>query len=419
MYNNQISLKKQKMMGTLFFKEDLQLGKDTLHIMIDDHLLEDHYDNYGHLKDDQSFYSEPLLNAHYHCSDLEKYPLDQLLFGYFENPQLQRKITVKSDKNGIIYVPNVGSFVTLFKQQLFDFKLDEVQGVKLIHKKTRKEVSFTFEKITYLSQSSIEVLTHSHEYLLHKIVSSDHIYLNTENIEVSKDKVLQYYHVLNSAFNIIKKTDAEQLFEIENLVKRIAFFDCGYFMNFTSMDFQGTIFISTYDSAKPLTFIDTLIHETSHLALNLILIDTEAYFTIDPFELKFHSPFFEKSTKRGLYHSMHATYVLTKLVRFYNRLFDTKILKGVEEYELLGLFLLDIKLLGEALSYIDDPTLYTRKGKALFNEMKTLYEAVCLDKKEIINTYQIPQSHNNTNASVTPKNFEVDDFLKINNIVLA
>lgn len=405
-------------MDTVFFKEDVHLGKDALSILIDDHLLEDDYNNYNHLKDDLSFYSEPFLNAHYHCDDLKKYPLDQLLFGYFKNNQGVKKIEVKSDAHGVIYLPEIGYFITSLKEQLFYLLLDENQKITLVHQNNGEEVLFEFEKLVYLSQSSIEVLTHSHEYLLHKIKFSDHIKLIAKDLEVPRDKISHYYTTLNKGYDIIRKVDTAQYDEIEKLVKRITFFDCGYFMNFTSMDFQGTIFISTYDSAKPLTFIDTLIHETSHLALNLILIDPEVYFTIDPFELRFNSPFFEESKKRGLYHSIHATYVLTKLVRFYNTLYDSKELKGIEEYELLGLFLLDIKLLGEALSYIDDPDLYTDKGNALFQEMKNLYETVCIDKKEIIDTYKIPVSYNNVNASVTPKNFEVDDFLKINKIAV-
>lgn len=405
-------------MDTVFFKEDVQLGKDALSIMIDDHLLDDDYRNYNDLKDDLSVYSEPLLNAHYHCDDLKKYPLDQLLFGYLEHSQIEKRIEVKSDAHGVIYLPEIGYFLTSLKEQVFYLLLDANQKITIVHQDHGEDVLFEFKKLVYLSQSSIEVLTHSHEYLLHKIKFSDHINLITKDIEVSQDKISQYYTTLNKGYEIIRKVDPAQYDEIEKLVKRITFFNCGYFMNFTSMDFQGTIFISTYESAKPLTFMDTLIHETSHLALNLILIDPEAYFTIDPFELKFKSPFFEESKKRGLYHSVHATYVLTKLVRFYNKLYDSKELKGIAEYELLGLFLLDIKLLGEALSYIDDPDLYTGKGKALFQEMKNVYETVCIDKKEIIDTYKIPVSYNNVNASVTPKNFEVDEFLKINKIAV-
>ncbi len=69
---------------------------------------------------------------------------------------------------------------------------------------------------------------------------------------------------------------------------------------------------------------------------------------------------------------------------FYNNLYDKRI-KGIEKYELLGLFLLDIKLLKDALSFIDNQSLYTEKGKALFLEMKLVYDTISLDKKELIN----------------------------------
>ncbi|MCV9927824.1 hypothetical protein OIU83_09185 [Flavobacterium sp. LS1R49] len=404
-------------MDKLFFNFEVDLGLDLLKIIIDDSLISDNYSNYDKLQDDQELYLEPFLIAHYNLTNLDKYPLDQILYGYFDNQKDAKNIEVISDQKGIIYLPKIGYFLTSLPNNIFVISMNSKKQFILKDKTSNRIIDFIFEKLIYVGNTSIEILKYNHQYIYNKFENDQNLKkINTNNI--STDKIIKYSEVLNEGYELIKSVDKAQYNEIQKLVKRIMFFDCGYFMNFTSMDFQGNIFISTYNAAKPLTFIDTLIHETSHLALNLILMNHQDYFVIDPFELKFNSPFFKKSIKRGLYHSIHATYVLAKLVRFYDKLYDSGKLTGIKKYELLGLFLLDIRLLKEALSYISDQNLYTEKGKALFYEMKSIYDTVSNNKKDLINKYKIPEEHTDHNAAVLPRFFEAEDFLKVNNLTL-
>lgn len=399
-------------MGTLFFNSEVHLGLDVFKIIMDDHLMNDGYSNYNNLKDDQELFLEPFLIAHYNVQNLDVYPLDQILYNYLN----QQNIEVVSDHRGIIYLPETGYLITKFPNTMFSLQVHD-NTYTLIDKNSKKEVDFLFEELLFVRDSSIEIVKYNHPYIYNKLANDKRL-KELSVKDVNTVQLESYSTVLNKGYELIKEVDELQYLEIQKLVKKIVFFDCGYFMNFTSMDIQGVVFISSYNAAKPLTFIDTLIHETSHLALNLILMNHQEYFTIDPFELRFNSPFFKKSIKRGLYHSIHATYVLSKLVRFYNKLYDSEKLQGVQKYELLSLFLLDIKLLGDALSFIDDQRLYTEKGKALFNEMKLVYETISLDKKTLIDTYKIPEGYDNQNAAVTPRFFEADDFLQANNLTV-
>lgn len=404
-------------MDKLFFNLEVDFGLDMLKIIIDDCLISDNYINYDNLQGGQQLYVEPFLIAHYNLTNLDKYSLDQILYGYFDNHKNVKNIEVISDKKGIIYLSKIGYFLTSLPNNIFVINFNNKSQFELKDKTSNKIVDFIFEKLIYVSNTSIEILKYNHPYIYNKLENDQKLRaISTNDIDV--EKILKYSEVLNEGYDLIKSVDELQYYEIQKLVKRIVFFDCGYFMNFTSMDFQGNVFISTYNTSKPLTFIDTLIHETSHLGLNLILMNHQDYFVIDPFELKFNSPFFKKSTKRGLYHSVHATYVLAKLVRFYNKLYDSGKLTGIKKYELLSLFLLDINLLKEALSYISDQNLYTEKGKVLFNEMKLIYDSVYNSKKDLINKYIIPENHTDVDAAVLPRFFEAEDFLKVNNLTL-
>jgi hypothetical protein len=411
------ALLNKKNMDKLFFNQEVDFGLDMLKIIIDDCLINDNYNNYDKLQDDQELYLEPFLIAHYNLTNLDKYSLDQILYGYFDNPKKAKNIEVISDQKGIIYLPKIGYFLTSLSNTIFIITINNKNEFILKDKTSNKIVDFTFEKLLFVGDTSLEILKYNHHYIYNKLENDQKLKTISTN-DISIDKIVKYSEVLNEGYELIKSVDETQYIEIQKLVKRIVFFDCGYFMNFTSMDFQGNVFISTYNAAKPLTFIDTLIHETSHLALNLILMNHQDYFVIDPFELTFNSPFFKKSTKRGLYHSVHATYVLSKLVRFYNKLYDSGKLTGIKKYELLSLLLLDIRLLKEALSYINNDSLYTAKGKILFNEMKLIYDTVYDDKKELIDKYKIPENHTDVNAAVLPRFFEAEDFLKANNLTL-
>lgn len=402
-------------MDKIFFEDQVNLGLDLLKITNDDNLLNDDYDNYHRLISDEELYLEPFLIAHYCLMDLNQYSTDQILLGYFDNKEQVENVRVLTDDNGIIYIPRVGYFLTnIPNTQLLLSGNNAKYFLKSIE--SGKTIDFTFDELMFVGNSSMEIIKYNHSYISQKIKTDPQ--LDTLNIkEVNLEKITKYSNVLNEGYELIKTVDAVQYNEIEKLVKKIVFFDCGYFMNFSAMDFQGVVFISTYNAAKPLTFIDTLIHETAHLSLNLILLNYQEYFTIDdPFEEKFNSPFFSKDVKRGLYNSIHATFVLAKLVRFYNKLYDADIFTGIRKYELLGLFLLDIKMLKNAISYIDDESLYTQKGMTLLNEIKNVYETVSNEKSSLIKQYKLPKGYGDQNAAVIPRFFEADDFMKANNL---
>lgn len=404
-------------MNSLFFNDEVDLGLDLLKIMNDDHLINDDYSHYENLKDDEQLYLEPFLIAHYHLENLKAFQLDQILLGYLENRQSIKDIKVFSDEKGVIYLPQIGYLITKMPDNTFLLSFSADNSIELRDYESKNVTDFTFETPMYVSDSATEILKHSHPYITSKLATDPSLSkLMIKDFPI--EKVIRHKETLEEGYAIIKKVDPVQYAEIHKLVKKIFFFDCGYFMNFTAMDFQGMLFISTYNAAKPLTFIDTLIHETAHLNLNLVLMNYHEYFTIDPFELKFNSPFFKKSVKRGLYHSIHATYVLAKLVRFYNKLYDAGIFTGLKKYELLALFLLDMRLLKEALSYIKDRSLYTDKGLLLFGEIQSTYEKIAKEKAELINQYKIPEGYDEENAAVRPRFFEADDFLKANNLVL-
>jgi hypothetical protein len=402
-------------MKAIFFNELKDLGLDYVKLVSDDFLLKDKFENYELLADEEAFV-EPFLIAHYHQpSRKESQSLNQLLLGFMEKGKEPSKIEVRTDACGAIYLPQIGYLVTKFPHATFTLNISsESSGKKYTLDLSGKNIPFEFEELRYVPNSNIEIFRYSHEYIIHKLGHDEHItdvHLETEPNEI----VDKYSKTMINAFEIIRKVDPLQFEELNELTKKIAFFRADRFVNFTSMDVQGIIFISTYDSAKELTFMDTLIHECSHLSLNLILFNLEDFFTIDPFELKFRSPF--RTILRGLYQSLHATYVLAKLVRFYNKCYKAKVFSGIQEYELIGLFLLDMKLLGESLDYIGDRSDYTEAGWNIVEEINKVYHTIYKEQEMLIKKYKVPGE--DRDAAVVPKDFEVDAFLEVNNLSRA
>lgn len=403
-------------MEAIFFNEMKSIGLDYIKLISDDFLLKDNFEHYPHLMDDEEIFLDPFLIAHYHQpARTESQSLDQLLLGYIKKGKEPTSIEVKSDVNGAIYLSNIGYLLTHLSHTTFVLNITNdpaIEKYTLVFE--RKNIPFKFEHLRFVPDTNIEIFRHSHEYIIHKLGHDEHItdiYLETEPNEL----VDQYSETMIRACEMMRKVDPAQFMELQQLVKKVVFFRADRFVNFTSMDIQGIVFISTYTSAKELTFLDTLVHECAHLALYLILFDINSFFTVDPFELRFQSPF--RTTLRSLYQSLHATFVLSKLVRFYNNCFKAELFSGIQKYELIGLLVLDIKLLGEAITYIGDRSLYTDEGWKVFEEIKKVYHQTCEERKDIISKYRPPEG--DRNASVDPRDFEIDAFLKINNLTRA
>ncbi len=223
-----------------------------------------------------------------------------------------------------------------------------------------------------------------------------------EDIEIIIPKI-------EEALDTIKKVDTQTYGQILNHLQAIILFDAAYSHNFSAIEYNGAIFFSPPDDATRLWYIDSLIHETSHLNLNLLLINLGDYFAIDPYAEAFSSPFRRKEVKRGLFHMIHALYVIANLVIFYDN-FLSQINKDDDDYwETIGRFMLNLNFLHKGLEDIDYEPFYTKKGQPILRFLKKVDDFYAEKRKHLHSNYVLPCNSDN-------HIFDLNSFLEENDL---
>ncbi len=223
-----------------------------------------------------------------------------------------------------------------------------------------------------------------------------------------KEEILRVSNSILTAINLIKETDKHFYDDIVDNLKMIVLFDASYSHNFTIDKIYDIIFFSPPKDASLIFFVDSLIHESSHNNLNLALYKFEDFFTINPLEEVFSSPFRKKDYKRGLFHVLHALFVIAKLCDFYDTLYQKAIFTE-NQNEILGRLLTNIKFLNLSIDEIDYEPFYTKNGLILLKYFKDMDKKMQDKYRKLIEKYILP---NNCDNHI----FSLDDFEKLNNL---
>ena len=266
-------------------------------------------------------------------------------------------------------------------------------------------VDFRFEESLFIPDTQIELTTRSNFYSKHQL----ELARNANGRNIGDPTVItnhtKYFPLICQAIEAIASIDEEQHKEILMLCSNIVLFEADEIIAFTSIDVHGMIFIKPTSTCNTVFFIDHIIHECSHIALNCVLADLERYFKVDPFLTIYNSPF-RKGEKRGVYHTIHACFVLARLSSFYGKYLPE--VEGTEFYnDVVGRLLLNIARLEEGISYINDENIYTDQGKKILNYLNTILVESKNAFAELILNYDV---------SDQPIEFDINLFLKTNNL---
>lgn len=117
----------------------------------------------------------------------------------------------------------------------------------------------------------------------------------------------QRFVAAQEALQALRKADPDMAAEFDELVTRVKLFIGHGYLGFSSPAAFGAIFMRLPDADPIDYFIEHLVHETSHLSLNTLMV---------------HDPLLENPSKaplrddpRPLYQILHATFVLGRNVR--------------------------------------------------------------------------------------------------------
>jgi hypothetical protein len=131
--------------------------------------------------EDDKIYDEPLIFAF--LNDDKQYNLDWLLIGYM-NTKEERKVSVKSDNFGRIYIANIGWLITSIKNCDFDL-IRGCDGKFSLFRENQK-ISFYIEPIESSIDGKIEILSHSIPLLRKCFYDTNGKLLDIEVDEINK-----------------------------------------------------------------------------------------------------------------------------------------------------------------------------------------------------------------------------------------
>ncbi|REK49749.1 MAG: hypothetical protein DWQ48_06395 [Bacteroidetes bacterium] len=176
--------------------------------------------------------------------------------------------------------------------------------------------------------------------------------------------------------------------ELKLCLDAITFISGKNIIAFTCIEAPGLIFLKPRkDNESIMFYCEHLLHEISHISLNYILFDIDEYFKIDPFKEVFNSPF--RMEKRGLYHVIHASYVLSRIVLFFTRMYNSKLMNDKNlRHEILGRLALSSFRLEETIPEITG-NFYTQKGKSIYNFILNTSKTHSYRKNIFVNKYNI------------------------------
>lgn len=355
-------------------------------------------------KDNKRVLLEPQLFSYFNSNSKKRDDISRILFSYTKDRNTS--FSVYTDARGMIDISNYGYLLTNIKNK--KIKLLGVNG-KIEVKDGKQKIQFRFEPITYVDKTSVEIRKYPHpfyEQLLRKTEEAGRQKLKSEfNVSVEKNIEL-YLPRIEDSFKLIKKVSPLQYEEILRLCRTIVLLKGTNLIAFTAFEMHGVVFLRPRKSDTKLFFVEHIIHEVSHIALNSILLNIQNFFTINPFEERFSSPF--RKDLRGVYQVIQAAFVLAKIAQFFSEYLSKSGPKGKGYYETVGRIMLSLERLKEALSYIDDKTIYTKKGLHIYNEMSKLESSLRRKHSRLFEKYVI------SNQKIE---FDLQRFLKLNKII--
>jgi len=395
------------MLKSIYLQKEVDLGLQALSKILNKYLINDsslsQKSNYPCIKNSSAI--DSYLFGYYNIGNELK--LEQILLRY--NKQENVFIKVKSGNTGIIYIPHIGYFKTKQLNKELLIQLNKKSPTKSILKHTENNdlIKFDYIPVTKINNTNIEVSQYSDHYItsqLYEATKNSQRDIGNPDFEKNISKYMNY---INKALPIIKQVDKEQYEEISKTCQKLVLFKAKEIIAFTSIDLHGVIFIRPRSTDNEVYFIDHFIHECSHIALNCALLNLEDYFAIDPFKTQFKSPF-RVGEKRGVYHTFHACYVLSKLINFY----DKWMAKKVEQkfyFDVLGRLLLAVYRLEEGLSFISSASSYTEKGLKVYKQLEQILHKAKKNHKQLIQKYVVKNQ---------PIEFNLKMFLKTNKKII-
>ncbi len=358
--------------------------------------------------EDDSVYLDPFFFTVFQNKISIKKDLNLIIFGY-SNDQ-KSSIKVESDKNGRIYIPNIGWLIT--DDKFKKFELCKKEKIQLIDEKGI--CKFEYQPIHFIQNTTIEVLKY-HIPLLDQFYFDEHlIRINVEIDEITKNQIDH----LTKAFHLINKYVPNHFKLIESVTKKVVVFNVEDNLrnSFASLSAQGIAFLNAFQkNNNEVFFIDDIAHQTGHIIFNAMIYDIEEFLNVKPDyvvqELKNNNG--EIVETRDIHVVFHALYTYYTTFICLDAMLENNVFVDQKKHETIGRIAFYIIKCYTDLLLIDNPInsedkskeYFTEEGLLIYRELKTKWKEIYKKRFEVTSRFDM---------SNQPYNFTYSKFLELN-----
>ena len=319
--------------------------------------------------DNDNVFLEPLLFSYITQENNDW--LDSIIYGYEKNPK--QKIIVFTNKNGVIYIPQIGYFYT--DQKSTQLLLGKSNEFYLRDINNNNEIPYRFEPIKLLNEN-IELVKTQHPLFESFFVSND-IVVDVE-IENCYDKHILHF---NNALNVIKEYYPGYFSLIKKSVKKVMIYD-GHPNSFAAIQAHNMIFINAHDENDEIFFLDHILHEGAHVIFNTLTYHSKIELFTVPFKTILSDITKDDRDHGEIYGRFHGMFTQSNINTCMETCINEKVFHGKQHKELLGRFSSNMKRFRAGIEKFNIPNIYKEEGKLWYEFFTKRYNSL-YEKNEL------------------------------------
>ena len=329
-----------------------------------------------------------------------------LLWGFTDHKHNSSEIEMITDQNGVIYLPNIGYFMTSFRKEVVQISFEN----EYVIKKQGEKIDFQFNELVKIHDLF--------EVVLHPIYLLDEHFFDEFGTDVPAEITeVTNKHIAHLTFALdnIEKYAPDWYTLLKSTVRKMVIFnDPSKKRNsFATQSVHGCAFFNAFqENYNEVFFIEDIAHQCGHVIFNAYLASKPDIFRIDKnTDIYMNGERNSYNEPRALYVMIHAMYTYESIFTCFNDCLENEVFSDHKLHELCGRltftlmkFERDYELLSKT-NEKDENEYFTDLGMDLISQFKESY------KKCITNWGKNLVMFNLNNQ---PYNFSYSKFLELN-----
>ncbi|MGH1335791.1 MAG: hypothetical protein ACRBFS_06655 [Aureispira sp.] len=348
-------------------KELLLEGQGTFCDIIKGALYREEETIFEHLDfENDALFMEPMLFGY--CTKKDTRPLkEQILFGVRAAANRPTQLTVYTNKNGVVCLPQYAYWKTKYPSTPLELHYNPIEDT-LFLTKDEQPVNAERTALTLLENlpevelsNCIDIYSEALFYTWPRVEEA----AITELLEGPEVALADYQPAIETAFKLLKQHFPAEWEKYALTTRRIVLFSSPQLRNFATREMHGTIYLNVNKDSNVLFFLEELIHQCSHTVFNAVTCETQDYFAVD--YNKTIGSFLNNTDYRTLYSAFHGIYTTGQIVDLFLKLIKASPdLEARMRHELEGRIAINKTRHNIGLEKIDPEVIFTPKGKAIF-----------------------------------------------------